>query len=161
MHIYYIICWFRIMFSQFSFWFSSFSSPIIRFFVVRWSYISFCVMQPEVMIKRRWGQLTDSDTFDFFLGGMFLGGRWWMWMWQFVIESKSCLSLTIDVFFSYFWSSQPWFLTETNDTKGGEEKPTQSSPKCQFTGRVFNAMRHWFEFLRLTGTLIPRDVRLT
>ena len=63
------------MFSQFSFWFSSFSSPIIRFFVVRWSYISFCVMQPEVMIKRRWGQLTDSDTFDFFFGGdVFWGG---------------------------------------------------------------------------------------
>ena len=33
-------------------------------------------MQPEVMIKRRWGQLTDSDTFDFFFlgGGCFWGG---------------------------------------------------------------------------------------
>ena len=96
---YMLILAFRIMSSEFS-------SPIIQLFVVRLSYISFCVMQQEVMIKRRWGQLTDSDTFDFFFffwggGGVFSGGRWWMWMWRFGIESKSCWSLTIDVFSFY------------------------------------------------------------
>lgn len=143
-HIFYdtLILAFRIMFSEFS-------SPIIQLFVVRWSYISFCVMQPEVMIKRRWGQLRTLTCFFFLGGGMFFWGGGGGCGCD-SLELKSCWSLTIDdFFFTYFWSSQPWFLRETNDTKGGEEKPTQSSPKCQFTGRwESNAMRHCFEFLQ-------------
>ena len=167
-HILYhmLILAFRIMFmfSQFSFWFSSFSSLIIQLFVVRWSYISFCVMQPEVMIKRRWHTTNGLwHVCCFFCGG---GGCFWgggggcgcdsLELNQVVLEFNN---------WGFFWCICLVISTMISQRNQRYERWRREANAKFFEVPVyrpfFNAMRHWFEFLRLTGTLIPSDVRLT